>query len=316
MPRPRAHRRGRNFCDAIAGSREAAPCAVRSSGNALPARGRSLPQAAAAAVPERHETVAWDTGTSLAPFAGMNTRFLAGATLLIGTTLLAGAAVPATATTPGRTRALPSIDGRSISRAALQAVRTLAGRSAATLSLTAAPLDPRLRLPACDLPLEAFVTGDGQVRAQTTVGVRCAGSVHWTIYTSITVESVAPVLTARYALPRDAVLTAADFQLQTRHVPGLLASYLSNPAALTDQRLRRPLSAGEPLSIDALAPAPLIRRGQQVVLVARGPGIEVRAAGVALSDGRASDHIRVQNLSSQRIVEGVVRSDSVVETPL
>ncbi len=242
---------------------------------------------------------------------------LAGAALLAPVlTLVATPAHAATLQRGGGDRALPSIDGRVIARAAMQAVRALAGSGAASLLLTPAPFDARLRLPACDQPLEAFVTGDEQIQPQTTVGVRCAGSVRWTIYTSITVESVAPVLTARYALPRDAVLTAADFQLQTRHVPGLRANYPSTAAALEGQRLRRPLSAGEPLSIDALAPAPLIRRGQQVVLVARGAGVEVRAAGIALSDGRASDHIRVQNLSSQRIVEGIVRSDSVVETPL
>jgi flagella basal body P-ring formation protein FlgA len=39
-------------------------------------------------------------------------------------------------------------------------------------------------------------------------------------------------------------------------------------------------------------------------------------SGIALGDGRVSDSIRVQNVSSQRIVEGIVRSDSVVETPL
>jgi flagella basal body P-ring formation protein FlgA len=76
------------------------------------------------------------------------------------------------------------------------------------------------------------------------------------------------------------------------------------------------VAAGEPLSVDALAPALLIHRGQQVVLVARSPRVEVRMTGVALADARAADHIRVQNLSSQRIVEGIVRPDGVIETPL
>lgn len=248
----------------------------------------------------------------LALLAGLAGAALLAAVLTLGATRARAASV----VQDGGARAYPSIDGRAIIRAAMQAVRSLAGSAAGTLVLTPAPVDARLRLPACDRALETFVTDDGQIHPQTTVGVRCAGAVRWTIYTSIGVESVAPVLTARYALPRDAVLTAADFQLQTRHVPGLLSSYLSTPSALAGQRLRRPLSAGEPLSSDALAPAPLIRRGQEVVLVARGAGVEVRAAGIALSDGRASDHIRVQNLSSQRIVEGIVRSDSVVEAPL
>jgi flagella basal body P-ring formation protein FlgA len=39
-------------------------------------------------------------------------------------------------------------------------------------------------------------------------------------------------------------------------------------------------------------------------------------SAVALADGRIADRIRVQNLSSQRVVEGIVRSDSVVEVPL
>ncbi len=208
------------------------------------------------------------------------------------------------------------VDARSISQAAERAVLAQASASADRVSLTAAPLDPRLRLAACDRPLQAFITDDGQVRHQTVVGVRCAGKVRWTIYTSITVDTAASVLVARYALPQAAMLTAADFQRQTRELPGLPGEYLSDPVALTGQRLRRPLSAGEPLSIDALAPAPLIHRGQQIVLLARTTGIEVRMAGVALSDGRVADHIRVQNVSSGRIVEGIVRSDSVVETPL
>jgi flagella basal body P-ring formation protein FlgA len=205
---------------------------------------------------------------------------------------------------------------RLIGEAAEHAVVVQAGGAAAQLSLNLAPLDPRLRLPACDTPLQAFLPQDGEVHHQTTVGVRCAGSVRWTIYTSVTVDSLAPVLVARYTLPRDAMLSAADFDLQTRRVPGLASAYPSNATALAGQRLRLALSAGEPLSRDALAPAPLVHRGQQVVILAHASGIEVRVAGIALSDGRIADHIRVQNQSSQRIVEAVVRSDSVVEAPL
>jgi len=219
-------------------------------------------------------------------------------------------ATPAAATQPAAVTA-PS----QITQAAERAIRAQAGARSA-LSLTPAPLDPRLRLAACGHPLDAFITDGAQIHYQTTVGVRCTGRVRWTIYTSITVESLAPVLVARYALPLDAALTAADFQLQTRRVPGLISAYLSDPSALAGQRLARPVRAGEPLGIDALAPAFLVHRGQQVVLVAHSPGIDVRMAGIALADGRIDDHIQVRNLSSQRVVEGIVRSDSEVEAPL
>jgi flagella basal body P-ring formation protein FlgA len=221
---------------------------------------------------------------------------------------------------PVLARAAPTLGAttstHSIQVAAEQAIRARAGHDGAGLSLTLAPLDPRLRLAACDQPLESFITEDGQVRHQTTVGVRCDGAIRWTIYTSVTVESTAQVLVSRYALPREAMLTAADFDLQTRRIPGLASTYLADAASLDGQRLLIPVGAGQPLSRDSLAPAPLVRRGQQVIIVAHASGFEVRMAGVALADGRLADHIRVQNVSSQRIVEAIIRSDSLVEAPL
>lgn len=65
-----------------------------------------------------------------------------------------------------------------------------------------------------------------------------------------------------------------------------------------------------------MTPSNLIHRGQQVTLIAGSGGFQVRMSAVAPSDGRLADRIRVQNLSSQRVVEGIVRSDNVVEVPL
>lgn len=85
---------------------------------------------------------------------------------------------------------------------------------------------------------------------------------------------------------------------------------------LTGQRLRKDLASGEALTLEALTPSNVIHRGQQVTLIAATGGFEVRMSAVALSDGRLADRIRVQNLSSQRVIEGIVRSNSVVEVPL
>jgi flagellar basal body P-ring formation protein FlgA len=214
------------------------------------------------------------------------------------------------------TGASATVDPAQISTAAENAVRAQAGANASLLTLQAAPLDPRLRVANCDRALTGFLTDASALRYQTTVGVRCEGSVRWTIYTSVRVETQAVVLVARRSLARNADITAADFKLETRRVPGILSAYVTELAALTGQRLSRPVAVDEPLSFEALAPANLIRRGQAVVLLAHSGTLEVRMNGIALADGRASEHIKVQNVSSQRIVEGIVRSESVVEAPL
>jgi len=74
--------------------------------------------------------------------------------------------------------------------------------------------------------------------------------------------------------------------------------------------------AGSILVADMLAADPVVVHGQQVTLVAALGGLEVRAPGRVLNDGAVAARVRVQNLSSQRIVEGVVETaDTVRVTP-
>src|SRR5579863_7302396 len=207
-------------------------------------------------------------------------------------------------------------DVSSLQSAAEQAVRREIGHPDGQLIVHAQSLDPRLRLAECDRPLSAAIAGDGQARARTTVAVRCDGAVHWTVYLGVTIDSEFSVLVANRALARDAELTAADFDLTPRRLPGLTTDYVTKASMLTGQRLRQAIGSGEALTLTAITPTNLIHRGQQVTLVSGTGGFQVRMNAVALSDGRLADRIRVQNLSSQRVVEGIVRSDNLVEVPL
>ena len=55
-----------------------------------------------------------------------------------------------------------------------------------------------------------------------------------------------------------------------------------------------------------------MRRGQQVTLIAANGSVQIRAQGQALTEGAAYDRVRVQNVSSLKVVEGVVESDGNV----
>jgi flagella basal body P-ring formation protein FlgA len=234
-----------------------------------------------------------------------------------GAPLIVGMATAAWLATAGTVHAGVDVtDPAVISRAAMDAVRSQAGDAAGILHLTAQPTDHRLRLPICSQALAAHVAGDGRLRQHVAVDVRCEGSARWSVFVSITVESDARVLVARRSLPSGAEPVASDFEPAVRRVAGLANDYVGDAGALAGRRLRRTLAPGDALILDALEAANLVHRGQEVVLLARIDGIEVRVNGIALADGRQADRIRVQNLSSQRVVEGVVRSDSVVEAPL
>jgi flagella basal body P-ring formation protein FlgA len=235
----------------------------------------------------------------------MKAKYLRLFSLLLLGSAVAGAAVNG-----------PIADIASLQAAAEQAVRREVRPGEGEMIVRVQGLDPRLRLAECDRPLSAAIAGDGQVRAHTTVAVRCEGAVHWTIYIGVAIESEFSALVARHALARDAEPTPLDFELMSRRLPGLTTDYVTRTTMLSGQRLRKDLASGEALTLEALTPSNVIHRGQQVTLIAATGGFEVRMSAVALSDGRVADRIRVQNLSSQRVIEGIVRSNSVVEVPL
>lgn len=204
----------------------------------------------------------------------------------------------------------------SIEAAAEEFARSHLPASASTHYVSASRLDPRLRLHACDAPLEAFSQNAAPTGARMTVGVRCTTANQWTLYVPVSVEVEVPVLVLRRALARRARVAPTDVEPQIRRLPGSAANFISDVANLQGHRLKRALPAGTAITVDVLTPDVLVRRGQRVTLIAAEGPVEIRAQGEALSDGAASDRVRVQNVTSLKVVEGVVESDSVVRVGL
>jgi flagella basal body P-ring formation protein FlgA len=267
---------------------------------------------------ERHTLVARTAGTQLAPSgiplpaddaevpdmkAEIAYRF-------------AAAALALSLLRPVHAAATEYEEAANIRAAAELAVRMAAGTPAPQLIVTVDSLDARLRLNRCAMPLRATIAGDGQLRDHTTVAVRCESTSPWSLYIGAALASQMPVLVAQRALARDAVPAAADFATVLRRLPGLSSHYISDPAQLAGQRLRREVALGEALTADALLTAPVVRRGQQLTLLAHASGMDVRVTVVALADGKQDERIRVQNPGSQRVIEATVRSAQLVEVSL
>lgn len=176
--------------------------------------------------------------------------------------------------------------------------------------------DSRLRLARCGTALEAFTAPGGRSIGNTTVGVRCSGPQAWSLYLSATVQVQTQVLVAARALPGGALLAAGDLKLAERDLTNLPAGYFSSPAQAVGKRLRYSIATGAALNPAMLSSPKLVRRGDQVTLVAGTPDFEVRANGMALTDGGAGEVVRVRNSLSKKEIEGVVTSTGIVQVRL
>ncbi|MDB6091642.1 MAG: hypothetical protein JWN85_4426 [Gammaproteobacteria bacterium] len=144
------------------------------------------------------------------------------------------------------------------------------------------------------------------------VGVSCPQGATWTVYVPVTIESEIMVLVLRVPAPRGTHLKPSDVATEKRRVSGLAVGFVTDLDALARNTLIRPLPAGAVLTTDALLADFIVKRGEAVTLLASVSGIEVRAPGRALSDGRDGARIKVQNLGSLKVVEGVVDTTHVI----
>ncbi|MGC8519337.1 MAG: flagellar basal body P-ring formation chaperone FlgA [Steroidobacteraceae bacterium] len=210
-------------------------------------------------------------------------------------------------------RALGAVEPvASIRHAAEQFVRAQMPPGEQSIVVRAGPLDSRLRLPRCQAPLQAGMLEGARLQPSMSISVGCRSGADWTIYVPVNVESRIKVWALRQPENAGARLTVAELAPETRLVSGVAAGYVTNLALLSRSTLRHPMPAGAVLHASDLLADFMVRQGQQVTLVASIEGIEVRAHGVALQDGRYGQLIRVQNPASKKVVQGTVGDGHVV----
>jgi flagella basal body P-ring formation protein FlgA len=202
---------------------------------------------------------------------------------------------------------------RTIRATATAFVRGQIDGSAARVTVRAIGPDARLRLAACGENLDAFLPPAGQIGSRTTVGIRCRGPKPWKIYVPVLVSRFGKVVVATQSFHRGDTPASGDLKLAVRNLNQLPYGWFDSVAKLAGKHFVRGVHEGEVVTPAMLAISDVIQRGQQVVLVARAGGIQVRMAGKAMADAAPDQRVKVKNLSSDRIVEGVARENGVVE---
>ena len=195
-------------------------------------------------------------------------------------------------------------------------VRTEAGKQFPALTerqrFQIGPIEPNLQLEHCQEPVRA-VTSAHHMQDRATVELRCHNSKPWHIYVQVRVIGTSQVAVAAHAIVAGTVLAAKDMRVEEHDISELPIGFLDDPAIAVGLTASRPISGGAFMTNQLLVAAKAVQRGQSVTLVADAGGMSVRMAGKALSDGLVNQRVRVENLSSGKIVEGIARSEQVVE---
>ncbi len=181
------------------------------------------------------------------------------------------------------------------------------------LDIKVGNLDNRLRLEACQAPLDFNVQDTTGLGGSISVQTRCTVA-NWAVHVPAQVMIYRTIPVAGRTIARGEQINDSHLTNTLVNVSNIRQGYALDREHILGKEARRNIGQGEAFKTSSLDAPTAIKRGETVTLQAKAGGIKVVSSGVALADGRIGQKIRVRNSSSDRIVSGVVLNQGLVQT--
>lgn len=172
-------------------------------------------------------------------------------------------------------------------------------------------LDRDNRLAPCDA-FDISRPAGAQTWGRTNLLVRCLGNARWRIYVPVHVRIKSEYLIAARPISQGQLLDADDVATQVGDLSELPARTLTDMRLAVGKAATMTIAAGSVLRSDMLKVMPVVRQGQSVKVLSRGPGFEVTNEGRALNNGAAGQVVQVR-LASGQVISGVATAGGNVE---
>lgn len=177
------------------------------------------------------------------------------------------------------------------------------------VQVTAGNLDPRMGTRYCERPLDVSLANNANLERQTTVMLSCNDRDNWRMFIPVRIQQMrAVVVTARPLTPGQ-VIGSNDIKMSHIDIHQLRDAAHTNIDELIGAQVKRRVAANQPLQARHTC---FVCRGQDVIIISGAGGLEIRAEGVARSDGLLGERITVRNSRSNNDVQAVVSGTNEV----
>lgn len=179
------------------------------------------------------------------------------------------------------------------------------------VSITVGHLDVRTQLPPCTAH-EAYTPAGARLWGKTNIGVRCLGPNIWSVLVPVQITVTSQYVTTARPLSAGQLIQLGDVATLSGDLATQPSGVVTDPAAAVGKTLKNSLAAGQPLRADQLLAPLVIRQGQTVRLISKGPGFSVSGEGKAINNA-AEGQVAQIRMPSGQVVSGVAKADGTAE---
>jgi flagellar basal body P-ring formation protein FlgA len=159
---------------------------------------------------------------------------------------------------------------------------------------------------------EVFLPSGSRLWGALRIGVRCAEPSAWTVYVPIEVRVHGRHLVAGRKIAAGQTVGELDIVEREGDLTRLPSGILTEPGQALGKRARIGVAADVALRAEHLVQLPVIRQGQAVKLLVKGPSFSASSEGTALANAYAGERLRVKTAAGHTVI-GTATPDGAVE---
>lgn len=149
------------------------------------------------------------------------------------------------------------------------------------------------------VPFSLLVKVDGIVRQRTRLDAE--------------IEVIYDVIKTTQNLPRGHIITEDDIEATRVNSKRLLRNVISDPEQVVGNKVVRNLNLGETLTSFMVKRAPVVKRGDKIILIVEKGKLRITAPGMVKENGFKNAMVRVENLQTKKTVYGTVVDNRTVK---
>lgn len=176
------------------------------------------------------------------------------------------------------------------------------------------PLPDNLQLPQCQQPFELSQRDPYQLFGRLMVSVACP-QPSWRVFITVEIDGKLPAVISAKGILRQAVITQDDIELTYLPASQLRRGALTDVNDVVGKRAKRAIAPDRVISVQMLDMPYWVTERQEVTLISRVAGLEIKTTGTALESGLQNDQVAVRNNNSRIIVKGIVIAPNTVWIP-
>ena len=177
-------------------------------------------------------------------------------------------------------------------------------------------IDPRFNEKSCREPIEFSLNRSPLNQANLTALAACNDEQPWKLYISLTFNVYGEVVYAANTLPRGHTIQLSDLQVKEEVINKHYYASFSQKSDVVGMITKRSIRQGSSIQANLLQAPKLIKRGDDVVIVASTQSIMIKMRGTAMEDGELGEQITVKNNQSAKVIKAKVAESGLVSVTL